>query len=273
MAYQRSDDWIFLGQGKSSKVFRITPGKVIKIFHAAVSEEMIQREIAAARLASSRHVPTAAPMEWVRVDGLPALVYPEVAGRSLAATIRRRPARAATLLARMADLQQAIHGHAADDLRAVKTVLATDIAYGPAPEPLKQAAIDHLQHLPDGDQLLHGDFHIDNILVSDDRLVVLDWAKAAAGDPAADIVRSEMLMRFGAGPADPITILWRDWAARRLRTAYQHHAAIDDDRLALWRPVVALAWLRAWPPVRNRAFRRYLDGALRRVGLPAFNSH
>lgn len=272
MAYERSDDWVPLGRGKSSQVFRIAPGRVIKIFHAAVSEDMIQREMTAARIASLHHVPTAAPTERVKVGGLSALIYPEVAGPSLAALLRRQPGRAGALLARMADLQGTVHGHTAGDLRGVISVLATDIAYGPAPDHLKQAATDHLRHLPDGDRLLHGDFHLDNILVSEGQLVVLDWAKAAAGDPAADVVRSEMLMRFGEGPADPITALWRDWAARRLRTVYQRQAAMNDEWLALWRPVVALAWLRARPPVRNRAFLRYLNQALRRVGLPGFSS-
>lgn len=272
MAYERSDDWVLLGRGKSSQVFRVAPGRVVKIFHAAVSEEMIQREVAAARIAALHDVPTAAPMERIEVGGLSALIYPELAGPSLASLLRRQPRRAGVLLARMADLHGAIHGHPAGDLRPVKSVLATDIAYGPAPDHVKQRVTDHLQHLPDGGRLLHGDFHLDNILVTDGGLVVLDWAKAAAGDPAADVVRSEMLMRFGEGPADPVTALWRDWAARRLRTTYQRQAAIDDERLALWRPVVALAWLRARPPVRSRAFARYLDGALRRIGLPGFSS-
>lgn len=267
----RSQDWTLLGRGKSSEVFRIAPGKVIKVFHAAVSEEMIQREMHAARLAASRSVPTAAPLERTEVEGLPALIYPEVTGTSLAATLRKKPFTASAQLARMADLQRAIHDHAAGDLRTVKSVLETDITYGPAPNPLKQQATAYLRQLPEGKQLLHGDFHLDNIIVMDGEMVVLDWAKAAVGDPAADVVRSEMLMRFGEGPTDPLTLLWRDWAARRLRTAYQRRTGLGDDRLAQWRPIVALAWLRARPPVRDRAFRPYLDRALRRVGLPPFN--
>lgn len=273
MTYERrGDDWSYLGKGKSSEVFRMAPGKVIKIFHAGVSEEMIQRELAAARIACARDIRTAAPLERATVGMLPALVYQEVSGPSLAVAIRQSPLCARALLARMAHLQRSIHQPGVEGLRTVKSVLETDIAYGPAPDDLQRAAIAYLRDLPDGQHLLHGDFHLDNILVSNGQMIVLDWAKAAVGDPAADVVRSEMLMRFGDGPADPVTTLWRDWAARRLRTSYQRQADVDDERLARWRPIVALAWLRAWPPVRNRAFRRYLDQALRRVGLPLFSS-
>lgn len=270
MSVQRNDQWVLLGKGKSSQVFRIADGKIIKLFHAAVSEEMIQREMTAARLAASRHLPTAAPFSRTSVDGLSALIYPEVKGASLAVTIRKHPFRASALLAQMASLLATAHYERISGLRTVNSVLETDINHGPAPIELKRAACDYLKVLPQSDHLLHGDFHIDNILVRDGGLVILDWAKAAMGDPAADMVRAEMLMRFGEGPADPITALWRDWAAGRLGRAYQKMSGTDADRIALWRPVVALAWLRARPSVRDRAFHAYLNRALARAGLPPF---
>ncbi|HKY82923.1 MAG TPA: phosphotransferase, partial [Sphingobium sp.] len=224
----------------------------------------------AARIAATIGLPTAAPRARVSVEGRPALVYPEITGRSLAVTIRKQPLSAARLLGEMATLHHAVHRHAITGLRTVRSVLLTDIDYGPAPAPLKRAAASYLQDLPDADRLLHGDFHIDNIVVRDQALIILDWAKAAMGDPAADVVRSEMLMRFGEGPADPITTLWRDWAAQRLIKAYRHQGALSAERLSAWRPIVALAWLRARPAVRNRAFHAYLNRALSAAGLPAF---
>lgn len=252
-------------------MIRIGNGNVVKIYHSAVSEEMIQREMAASRLAVSLGLPTAAPYGRVRVKERSALIYPEIHGVTVASAIRKEPFSAGILLNNMADLLLAVHAPPISGLRQIKTVLATDIDYGPAPEAVKKVAIDYLEQLPDGGHLLHGDFHIDNILLSDGDLVILDWAKAAIGDPAADVVRSEMLMRFGEGPADPLTTLWRDWAARHLGRQYRKVSGIGSDRLNLWRPVVALAWLRARPPVRNRAFYGYLDKALRSAGLPTLS--
>jgi serine/threonine protein kinase len=268
---QIGSDWTLLGRGKSSEVFRMGDGEVIKIFHPAVSEDMIEREVAAARLATSLRLSTAAPRLRVTVARNSALIYPEISGVSIAAAIRKKPLSAASLLRDMATLLHSVHRQPVSGLRTVKSVLQTDIDYGPAPDAIKRAAIDYLQALPEADHLLHGDFHIDNILLSEGGLVILDWAKAAIGDPAADAVRSEMLMRFGEGPADAITTLWRDWAAGRLGRAYRDVSGVSQDQMSLWRPVVALAWLRARPPVRNRAFHRYLDQALRSAGLPTVN--
>lgn len=269
-ALPRESDWTLVGQGKSSQVFRTGDGAVIKIFHAAVSEEMIQREMMAAQLAASRGLPTAAPTDRIRVRQQSALLYPEIVGPSLSAAIRKTPIAASALLGRMAQVHHAIHGQAVSGLRTVKSVLRTDIDYGPASASLKSAAAAYLRDLPDGARLLHGDFHLDNIIVSNGDLVILDWAKAAIGEPAADVVRSEMLMRYGEGPSDPITNIWRGWAARRLIGAYRRQGGMTGKQLSLWRPIVALAWLRARPAVRSRAFHAYLNRALRKAGLPPY---
>lgn len=268
MTLGKGNDWLLLGRGKSSEVFRIGGGEVVKIYHPAVSEDMIEREKAAATLASSLSLPTAAPRARVEVEGKQALIYPEISGVSIARAIRAQPLSAASLLRDMAHVLHQVHSQSASGLRTVKSVLQTDIDYGPAPERLKSAAIDYLARLPEGGQLLHGDFHIDNILFSKCGLVILDWAKAAIGAPAADAVRSEMLMRFGEGPTDLITNIWRDWAAGQLGRAYRRQSGVLPDQLDLWRPIVALAWLRARPPVRKAAFTRYLNKALRDAGLP-----
>jgi aminoglycoside phosphotransferase (APT) family kinase protein len=258
--------WTLIGMGRSAQVFSVGGLQVLKLFHARVSRQMIEREQAAATIAASLGLPTAAPLARTDVDGQPALLYPLVDGPSLTATLRKQPLSARTRLRAMGRLHHSIHKQPVTGLRTLKSVLQTDIDYGPASAALKQAAAAYLATLPEGDRLLHGDFHIDNIIVSGDRLVILDWAKAAIGDPAADVVRSEMLMLFGEGPADPITNLWRRWAAGQLRRAY----AMPSDRLSAWRPIVALAWLRARPPVRTAAFHTYLNRALRSVGLPAY---
>ena len=271
MPLESGSDWVLLGRGKSSEVFRIGGGEVVKIFHDAVSEEMIEREMTAAMMAASLGLPTAAPNARVEVDDKRALIYPEISGPSVAHAIRKKPLSAASLLRDMGGVLHGVHAQSVSGLRTVKSVLQTDIDYGPAPETLKRAAKHYLVRLPEGSQLLHGDFHIDNILVNDGGLVILDWAKSAIGAPAADAVRSEMLMRFGEGPNDVITNAWRDWAARQLGRAYRKESGVTPDQLTLWRPIVALAWLRARPPVRNAAFTRYLDDALRGAGLPVFS--
>lgn len=256
--------WVPIGRGLSSEVFSLDGNRISKLFHPKISDEMIEREASAARLAASLGIPTAAPMKEIRTAGLRALIYPRISGRPMLDEMRRKPLSTRRLLRGMTGLHRQIYSQRVNSLRSVKSVLETDIVYGPAPKQIQQAAVRHLATLDDGDSLLHGDFHIGNILVDGPRLTVIDWAKAAMGAPAADAVRAEMLMRFGDGPSDAITNVWRDWAAR----AYRQEIAMAEEQLAAWRPVVALAWLRARPAVRNAAFHAYLNRALASAGLP-----
>ena len=70
------------------------------------------------------------------------------------------------------------------------------------------------------------------------------------------------------GPTDWVTNLWRDWAAGRLRKSYLESNDVTAREMERWRPVVALAWLRARDAGRTPDFMRYLDRALERAKLP-----
>lgn len=253
-----------IAAGASARVCRIGAGRVVKIFHAAVSEEMIAREFAAAALAGDAGVPVARPLERLEDEAGRAIVYPEIVGPTLMQDMHRRPLGSAGRLGDMAGLQRQIHDCAAPGLRSLRDVLRTDILYGPVEGVLEAAALDLLDRLPEGKRLLHGDFHIRNIIVSAQGPVAIDWSKAARGDPLADLLRTEVLMRFGEGPQDWITNAARDWAAGHYLRSY---GPLAGD-MAGWRAVVALAWLRARAPTRQRAFMAYLARALAAAGLP-----
>lgn len=240
----------------------------MKLFHSAVSDEMIEREAMASRRAVELGMPAVAPLCTITVKGSRGLVYPRIEGITLLMAMRRRPWRSGKIIDAMARLQARMHkAPATSGLRRLKDVLRTDIVYGPASAALKDAALAKLEGMPDGRQLLHGDFHIENIMDDGNDLKAIDWSKAALGDPAADVARTEMLMRFGDGPEDFLTALLRDWAARRWRATCLRESGIDRERLDSWRALAAVAWLRSRKPVRQKAFHRYMDDALAKAGL------
>lgn len=257
-----------IARGASAELFDLGKGQVIKLFRESVSDEMIAREADASIQASAMGVPTAAAIARRTWNGRRGIVYPRLEGGTLIDWIRRNPTRAKWVLGEMGAIHSAMHRAGGESLRSLKQVLATDIAYGPAPTALQRTVIDYLNVLSEGDKLTHGDFHLGNVMMTPKGMMVIDWSKAAAGHPAADVVRSEMLMRFGIGPSDWITNLWRDWAAGRLRKSYMASSEVTERDLDQWRPVVALAWLRARDAGRTPAFMRYLDRALQRAGLP-----
>ncbi|MGC4250778.1 MAG: aminoglycoside phosphotransferase family protein [Sphingobium sp.] len=258
----------FMTQGASSRVYARGEEEIVKLFHSAVSDEMIEREAWASGRAAELGMPAVAPLRAVKMEGSRGLVYPRVNGETLLKAMRKRPWLSGRIMDAMARLQARMHRkEATSGLRRLKDVLRTDIIHGPASDALKDTALARLEGMPDGGHLLHGDLHVENILMEGSDLKVIDWSKAALGDPAADAARTEMLMRFGDGPEDPLTALSRDWAARRWRTTYLRESGMDRERIACWRALVAVAWLRSRKPVREQAFRHYMNDALSKAGL------
>lgn len=258
----------FIAKGASAEIFDMEDGTIVKLFRDGVSDDMIDREAGTSIHANACGVPTAAAIarrQWD--DGRRGIIYPRLQGQTVMEWIGKNPMRAGWALDRMGAIHAVTHRAEATSLRSLKQVLATDIAYGPAPLPLQREAIAYLDTLPDRQALLHGDFHMGNVMLTPQGIMLIDWSKAASGHPAADAVRSEMLMRFGIGPNDWVTNLWRDWAARRLRKAYLTSSAVTINDMDRWRPIVALAWLRARNAGRTPAFHRYLRKALDQAGL------
>jgi hypothetical protein len=269
----RTPPYPFLAKGASAELFDIGGGQALKLFHDSVSDEMIAREATASVHAGACGVPTAAAIMQQSRNGRRGIIYPRLEGATLMDWIRRNPMRAGWALDQMGEIHADMHRAHGGTLRSLKQVLATDIAYGPAPKGLQSAAIKYLETLSEGDALTHGDFHLGNVMMTPLGMRVIDWSKAAAGHPAADAVRSEMLMRFGIGPSDWVTNLWRDWAARRLRSSHVAASGVNAHDIDAWRPVVALAWLRARDATeRTPTFRRYLDRALRINGIGSLHS-
>jgi len=103
-------------------------------------------------------------------------------------------------------------------------------------------------------------------------------SRAARGMAATDVVRTEMVMRFGpggdVGGEGGAAVL--GWAAAKMRDAasayyVRRHRALtglDPEALAAWRALVALAWMRQRAPSREAAFEAYLVEALEVAGLP-----
>lgn len=95
----------------------------------------------------------------------------------------------------------AIHQLAASTLKPVSAQIQRDIeAASPLPRALKHTALAALERLPGGDVLCHMDLHPDQVILAQDRAVVIDWLTAGSGHPAADVARTTMLLRLSTLP-------------------------------------------------------------------------
>jgi len=62
-------------------------------------------------------------------------------------------------------------------------------------------ALQILENLKDGDTLCHGDFHPDNILISNGQAMVIDFMNVCHGDYLYDVARTVFLVQYTPVPA------------------------------------------------------------------------
>jgi hypothetical protein len=266
------DPSTFIAAGASAQVFRLDGGRVLKLFHAGIDPGIVVREYEIARVVQASGLPVPDVFGQTEADGRPGIIYAEMRGPNLLAYIARKPHRARWALDQMARLQQQIQACRVPTLRSRKLVLMEDIGAAPVGDELRAAAIARLEQLDEGDGLTHGDLHPGNLIVTAQGVAVIDWSRAARGTIATDLVRTEMVMRFGPGragaPVGAAEGAIRDMASGWYVRRYRALTGLDPEALTAWRALVALAWMRQRAPAREEAFALYVDRALGAAGLP-----
>jgi thiamine kinase-like enzyme len=108
--------------------------------------------------------------------------------------------------------------------------------------------LQHLERLPDGTALCHGDFHPENVLVGEEGVFVVDWPSAMRGNPLADIARTTLLVMYSELPPDlparEEILRQREVFYRTYLEHYQNFSGLNLTELQAWMPIVAAARLR-----------------------------
>ena len=191
-------DFPLIGRGRAADVFDLGDGRVLRRYrtpHPGVAE----REAIA--------------MRHLRVHGAPVpevfsaegdeIVMQRLEGRSMLDTLKARPWKARSIGRQLAELQRRIHAVPAGNLA--------------------------LPRLGEGDALLHFDLHPDNVMLTPEGPVVIDWSNVVIGDPVADVMFSWMIMVTSV--PDDVPLLLRPIlrrVRRNLTEGFIGDTVIDD---------------------------------------------
>ncbi|MBQ6468139.1 MAG: phosphotransferase [Clostridia bacterium] len=176
-----------IGEGANGKVYRIDSDTIVKVYknHDALEEIHNERELA--RKAFVMGVPTAIPYDVVRVGDLYGSVFELLNAKSFA-----------KLLIADSSLTDAI---AKDSVDILKTIHSTMLKPGELPDKKAEALVwaeycrDHLpaevgdklvklvSEIPDTLNMLHGDYHIKNIMQQNGENLLIDMDTLSMGHP------------------------------------------------------------------------------------------
>ncbi|GEP09704.1 phosphotransferase family protein [Methylobacterium gnaphalii] len=214
-----------IGSGLSSEVFLHGADRVLKLYREPSEPAAIENEFRATALAHERGLPAARPIALLKRNGRTGILFERLQGRTMLRHYAKNPLGMMVALRRLALIQHAMHAQNADGLPSQRERVRYDIQGARVPEAICEAALAALDRLPGGNALCHNDIHPGNVLCTPNGLALIDWQKAGAGCPAADVARTELMIRYGRlptgrrGKADRLRGLAADWYVRCYRSA------------------------------------------------------
>ena len=250
-------------------MFEWEDGRILRLYRvgfARSSAEFQARALEAARSAGVR-VPTV--YGTVEVDGRFGMVMERLDGVDLFTAIGKQPWRVWWVGGITGRTHAGLNNaQAPPDLRSAHERSERMVQTEYVPARMRDAAVARLKELPQGDRLLHGDFHPGNVMIQDGEPVILDWSNATRGDPEADLTRTLMMLRLGDPPPGTSFFLraLAKVGRRVLLGSYRHaYRAVrhpDEALMRAWELPVAVARLSERIEPERPALLKYIEKRL-----------
>ena len=186
-----------IGGGNFSSVYRLDPENIIKVFtHPAATIESAESDRKNSREVFIHDIPTAIAYDVVKVGEHYGLVYEMLDADTISATIRKHPERLEELSIKMARLMKKLHttefkpGTFPDVRDILHSMIQRPYSMGLINADDKVLVDELIDRLPDRNTFVHLDYHLKNVMLSNDELVLIDVGGSGLGNPIADLLIS-----------------------------------------------------------------------------------
>lgn len=237
-----------VAEGHTAEVFSLADGKVVKLYRSGYPADEAEREAAKCVLARRQNLPTPQVVEVVRMEGRQGIVFDECPGSTMGDRLRQHPSDCESMARLLATIHVRIHRCSGKGLPPTHVRIGRKIERAKSLGDVTKLNLQgRLADMPGAESMCHGDFHPDNVIMSDDGPMVIDWVDATMGPPAADLARSIVLMRYSGPPPEPAEAE----AFCKMKTAFlnvyqQQYVALGslpETSIERWMPIAAGARL------------------------------
>jgi aminoglycoside phosphotransferase (APT) family kinase protein len=189
-----------LARGRTAEIYAWGNGRVLKLFFDWCPESWARQEARVTRAVQAAGLPVPGVEDMIEVDGRAGIVFERVEGRSMLEEFRARPWRIFRIAVTLAELHAAMHKCEVPGLPPFSAVLEKRVrGLDGLPDATKETVLVLLARLPEGNAVCHGDFHPDNVLLTERGPIILDWMTATEGNPLGDVARTSLILQM-AGP-------------------------------------------------------------------------
>ncbi len=176
-----------IGEGANGKVYRIDPETIVKFYKNSDALFAIKRERELARKAFVMGIPTAIPYDVVRIGDSYGSVFELLRSQSFAKIVGKEPERTDEMIAMSVDLLKKIHAvelpHGELPDRKAVALKWTEVFTDYLPEEINAKIRRLISDIPDNDHMLHGDYHMKNLMLQDGEALLIDMDTLSQGDP------------------------------------------------------------------------------------------
>ena len=223
-----------IGQGANGTVYRIDRDNVVKVYNNADALDEIQHEREVARLALILGVPTAISYDVVRVGDSYGSVFELLDAKSFAKILAEQPERMDWCVDEYVEMMKIIHG---TEVPEGKLPDMRDTAIGWAkfvrdylPEEAGEKLVSMVEAVPEDDHMIHGDYHIKNLELTGDEVLLIDMDTLAVGHPVFELASmynaylgfseydKDVVVRFLGLDRDTAEEFWRKTLEKYLGT-------------------------------------------------------
>lgn len=255
---------------RSSDTFTYDGDKLLKVFHADVDPAMVDREELNTNEIFEKGATAKRVYEQILVEDngetRHALLFNNVPGQTLIARGLSKPYTIPSIGKIMADQALLLHSKESDKIQSYKDLVRASMEQPHMSfltEEDKAKVNARLDALPDRSNILHFDFHPDNILSDGKNICTFDFMTAATGDPAADVAATkvlltegEMIPGFNKAVATLLNVL-KSAVFKQYLKRYKKKTGMTDEQIEPWAMMFRIVRMGIWgiPSERERLGR------------------
>ncbi len=236
---------ITLSKGRTAEVYRIDDKKVLKLFYEDFPLSAVELEYGNNLQIQSTGLKIPETFGLYKMNGRYGIVYEKISGNSMLMEMFSNIEKISEYMRVLAEVHSEIHKKTLNKLGSYNEKLKRDIDESSVlSHPEKDRLLTKLKEVAHKENLCHGDFHPDNVIISGRGPVVIDWITAVKGNPVVDIARTVLLIAVSE-PVDnsEITEDLRKFLYREYVNGYEKISHFSRDDLFFWIPIVAGARL------------------------------
>lgn len=268
-----------IAEGRTAEIFQQSHESVVKLYRSGFPKEAITYEYEITKQIASLGIPVPQVKGLVEMEERVGIIFEYLEGKPLLQKMVEHPLELDDYAVILADIHVMLHSFEvpADGggkrFRKQKEVLASNIHQVEQLSPdEKDAILQCLEELPTGHRVCHGDYHPDNVIVGEKQWII-DWTDGMMGNPAGDVARTLLLLRYGTLPdAAPDHVKEQlEHVRRQMGDVYVNHYLTQSnlrlDEIDQWLVPIAAARLTDWIPeeekdqlrsvIRERLNRKY----------------